>query len=397
MAQQTLHEIFKHYLESTPTHFKNRDALSLTYLPEIAPHREEQINQLARILAPSLKGSKVSNVFMYGKSGTGKTLVAQHVAAELERMSPTIKPLYINCKMKKVANTEYRLLAELSRVLGRRVPATGLPTDEIYNIFLDAVEKNKQNVVLILDEIDELVNKIGDSILYTLTRNLELKTTKLSIIGISNDISFTDRLDPRVKSSLSQEEILFPPYNAVQLQDILVERSKISFAPSALADGVIQKCAALAAQEHGDARKALDLLRIAGELAERENAPIVSIDHVDKAEEKIDLDRVVEIVRSQPRQSKFVLLSIIRLADRGDKNLQTGDVFSYYEQVCKNTRTKILTPRRVSDLIAELDSMGIISTKVISKGRYGRTREIQVPLSTSVRAKIRPILEEAES
>jgi cell division control protein 6 len=240
-----------------------------------------------------------------------------------------------------------------------------------------------------------LVEKIGDAILYNLTRvNQDLKATKISLVGISNNTAFIDGLDPRVKSTLSEEEIIFPPYNANQLQDILKQRAGSAFNSGALGIGVIEKCAALAAQEHGDARKALDLLRVAGELAEREKSRVVTSQHVDMAEDKLDLDRIVEVVRAQPKQSLAVLAAIIKLTEAGQKDIQTGDIFSVYEKMSNKCGLKALTQRRVSDLIAELDMMGVINAKVISKGRYGRTREITISLSKPVILKIKKILEQ---
>jgi cell division control protein 6 len=330
---------------------------------------------------------------VYGKTGTGKTLVTKNIMDELKKKTDKINILYINCKMKKVSDTEYRLFAELIRTLGENIPSTGLPTDRVYKKFFQLIDSKKQNTILILDEIDTLVKKVGDDILYNLTRiNQELENTKLSIIGISNDISFTDNLDSRVRSSLSEEEIIFPPYNASQLQDILKQRALLAFKSGAIGPGVIEKCAALAAQEHGDARRALDLLRMAAEITERRNVNQVKTDDVDNAEHKLDSDRIVEIVKSQPKQSQLVLASIIKLIDSGEKNIYTGDVFSVYEKIFPETGLKELTQRRITDLIAELDMIGIIKAPVISKGRYGRTREIKIQLPEPTMKKIRTIL-----
>jgi cell division control protein 6 len=397
MVQQTLRDIFSSYVNSENVIFKNKDVLSHNYIPDVTYHREEQIRQLANILAPALRGHAVSNCFLYGKTGTGKTLVARNVASELKKTNNTVNVLYINCKMKRISDTEYRLLAEMSRMLGKEVPPTGLPTDAVYNVFLSAVEELGGNLILILDEIDALVNKIGDEILYNLTRiNQSIGKTKLSIIGISNSVSFLETLDPRVRSTLSEEEIeiIFPPYNYNQLKDILKQRADMGFNDGVLQTGVIEKCAALAAQEHGDARKALDLLRIAAELAEREKSPRVEIKHVDMAESKLDSDRVIEIVRMQPKQSLAVLAAIIKLIESKQDDIQTGDVFSVYENICSGRGLKVLTQRRVSDLIAELDMLGIINTRVISKGRYGRTREIRLVLGSSITENIKRILRE---
>jgi len=389
--------IFNKFLETKPI-FVNREALTISFMPDIISHREKQINDLGRILASALKGGRPSNIFLYGRTGTGKTLVSRYVGSELEKVSQNnghkVKILYVNCKMKKVADTEYRLLAELSKELGTAIPFTGLPTDQVYHMFFEALEKFNKTVIIIVDEIDTLIQKTGDEILYNLTRiNQELKSSKISIIGITNNLGFIESLDPRVKSSLSEEELIFPPYNALQLQDILKTRASLAFAPDSMEAGVIEKCAALAAQEHGDARRALDLLRVAGELAERNCDERILIRHVDTAQEKIDMDRVLEIVKAQPKQSQIVLYTIVQLAEKS-KEIQTGEVIDNYQKLCTEHGLKSLTQRRISDLIAELDLFGIITTRVISKGRYGRTRVISLNLSESVLKRLKNLLYE---
>ncbi|WP_312911145.1 AAA family ATPase [Natronosalvus caseinilyticus] len=272
---------------------------------------------------------------------------------------------------------------EADREEFEEVPMTGWPTDRVYSVFFDAVDYSERVVVIMLDEIDKLVEKSGDDTLYNLSRmNSELTNSRVSIIGISNDLKFTDFLDPRVKSSLGEEEIVFPPYDANQLRDILQHRSEVAFKGDALSADVIPLCAAFAAQEHGDARRALDLLRTAGELAERSQAETIVEEHVRQAQDKIELDRVVEVVRTLPTQSKLVLFAIISLEKNGVHSINTGEVFNIYKRLCDEIDADILTQRRVTDLISELDMLGIVNAVVVSKGRYGRTKEISlsVPL-----------------
>jgi cell division control protein 6 len=390
--------IFQEFIQKSTPIFKDRDALNSHFTPETIPHRNEQVNTIASILAPSLKGGKPSNIFIYGMTGTGKTLVSRYVGQELEKISNQganqVKVLYINCKMRKVADTEYRLVAELCKLLGQDVPSTGLPTEQIYNTFFRVLDSCEWVVIIILDEIDALVEKMTDNFLYNFTRiNQELKKAKVSVIGITNDLNFIDVLDPRVKSSLSEEEILFPPYNALELQDILKQRVELGFMNGVLAESVIPKCAALAAQEHGDARRALDLLRVAGELAERNKEIKITEQHVDEALEKIDYDRIIESVKALPKQSKIVLYSIINLVENNHEEMQTGDIQNVYEEKCKNSGLNPLTQRRVSDLISELDMLGIINATVVSLGRYGRTRQIKLSISNDIKEKIKKVLE----
>ncbi len=379
--------------------FKDKSVLQANYLPEAILHRSEQIEQVASILAPALRGDKVSNLFLYGRTGSGKTASVQHVGDKLmEKVKQigeeNLKFIYINCKLKKVADTEYRIVAELIKSLKGSVPATGLPTDVIYSKFMEMIDYKKQMIILVLDEIDQAVKKISDTFIYTLTRmNSELKKAQISLIGISNSLTFMDNLDPRVRSSLGEEELVFPPYNALQLQDILKERANMAFKESILEEGVIAKCAAYAAREHGDARRALDLLRVAGELAEREGSNRIILKHIDLANQKIERDKMLDIIESEPTQFQLVLYSIMKLSEKNSVGIFTGDVYNKYIKICENTRNEILTQRRIGDILAEFDMLGIINTHVISKGRYGRTREIRLMLNPGVKEKAREILE----
>ena len=424
--------LFDDLLEGEPI-FENKEVLRPSYTPRKLPHREEQINNMATILVTALRGDTPSNILIYGKTGTGKTASAKFVSEELESTSEKYEvPCeveYINCE---VTDTQYRVLARLAnkfidknheviddrlaeltdlreraredpraltdtefasveavteRIESLRadkadfeqVPMTGWPTDRVYSSFFDAVDYHERVVVIMLDEIDKLVEKSGDDTLYNLSRmNSELASSRVSIMGISNDLKFTDFLDPRVKSSLGEEEIVFPPYDANQLRDILTHRADVAFEDGALTDDVIPLCAAFAAQEHGDARRALDLLRTAGELAERDQTDVVDENHVRKAQEKIELDRVIEVVRTLPTQSKLVLFSIVTLETNGVNNINTGEVYNVYQRLCEEIDVDMLTQRRVTDLISELDMLGIVNAVVVSKGRYGRTKEISM-------------------
>jgi len=392
-----LDKIFDSYMENNL--FKDKRVLQVNYTPDTIPHRNEQIESVASILAPSLRGDRVSNLFIYGKTGTGKTLSVQHVANELSKRikqanTDVLKIVYVNCKLKKIADTEYRILAEIINNLGGSVPITGLPTDAVYNKFVELIDDKRQMVLLILDEVDQAVKKISDSFLYTLTRlNSDLKNAQIGIIGISNSLTFMDNIDPRVRSSLGEEELVFPPYNALQLQDILKERSKEAFVEGVLQEGVISKCAAYAAREHGDARRALDLLRVAGELAERENCKRIELRHIDDANRKIERDKMLDIIENEPKQFQLVLLSIMQLTE--DKNydkIYTGNIYNKYQEICEKTKNEILTQRRVSDIIAEFDMLGIINADVVSKGRQGRTRVIKLMLPDNLRNKAKEML-----
>jgi len=390
MTKKTVNsDIFGHLLK-TDGLFVNREAMRPTFMPEILPHREKEIDNLASVLVPALRDETPSNVFIYGKTGTGKTAVVKFVGKELlkkgEETGKKVNFIYINCE---VVDTQYRLLQNIANHFidewSERIPFTGWPTDEVFAKLKQMIEKEGGVTVVILDEVDKLK---GDEALYNLSRvNSDLQQSRVSIVGISNDLKFTEFLDPRVKSSLGEENMIFPPYDAGDITDILKQRVELALKPDSIDDEVIPLCSALAAQEHGDARRALDLLRMSAELAERSRDPRITKKHVRLAQNKIEIDRITEVVRTLPTQSKLLLLAVL-LQERHNKKtdtagaITTGEVYEIYKDLCKKTRTDVLTQRRVTDLISELDMLGVITARVISKGRHGRTRDIRMSSST---------------
>ena len=363
--------------------FKDREVLRHDYLPDKLPHREEQIRLLGATVAPVLKDARCSNIFIYGKSGTGKTAVTKYVMSHLEAKAKEygaqVKFCYVNCRM---TGSEYRVFANLGQSVGVTVPFTGLSVGEVLDRFRSGLETSRTILIVALDEIDALIKDRGDSLLYELTRiNETLHKSKVSIIGISNDLRLKEFLDPRVLSSLSEEEMVFRPYDASELRRILFERSELSFHEGSLSESALNVCSALAAAEHGDARRALDLLRVAGEVAERQGAKLITEEHVREAEKHIEHNRVTEAVKNLTLHSKLVLLSVYRLSK---PTATTGEIYDVYNELCGELGASLLTQRRLGTLVTELDAMGLLNAKVINMGRYGRTKKIRLEIARSL-------------
>lgn len=281
-----------------------------------------------------------------------------------------------------MAVTEYRTLREFGAQIGlsvRELPDTGLSIGLLVDRIFNKIKNDSSKVILVLDEIDHLVSTYGDDILYEFTRAGDrLGSGMLSIVGISNSLNFKEALDPRVLSSLGEEELIFPPYTVDELRSILADRARLAFKPQVVPESTINLCAAMAGSEHGDARRAVDLLRIAGEVAEREGLQVIDESCLKKASTKADQDRTDELLHSLPPQDKLILASISKF----DRGTSTGEVYTMYSVMAKKTGLEVLTQRRVSGILAELDLLGLIQAAVVSQGRRGRTKRIKLLLDT---------------
>ena len=355
--------------------FKNKEPLDHRFLPEKLVHRDEQIKQIAKYWVDALNGVTPSNVTLYGKTGTGKTAASKFAGKQLveaaNKENIFVRVEYVRCTD---YNTEYQVIAHLCQKLGRDVPYRGWTKGEVINAFRDIFRTNafgkKLILIVILDEIDILLEKDGDGILYTLTR-----TDNVSVLSISNFLDFKNLIKSRVTSSLNDKEIVFPPYGADQLSDILIERAKLSFNDNVLESEVIPLCSAMAAKEEGDARYALDLLKNAGELAFDEDSKKINSDHVIRAKDKIEHNKVTEIIQTLPLQQQRVLEAILNLTKQKEE-ITSGKLYDEYKDVSKKDA---VTYRRIFDFINELELLGIISTNTISRGRgKGRTNIIKL-------------------
>jgi cell division control protein 6 len=359
--------------------FQNKELLEISHLPDEGRivGRDDEITQLANVVNPGIFGQSPSNVIIYGKTGTGKSLCAKYVSRQLvvsaSEESVTAAYAYVDCAQDSTETQTVQTIAsslnpEQSTVY---IPDKGISTATYYKRLWQILDENYDVVLIILDEIDKLED---EDILMQLSRAGEagkLTRCKIGVIGISNKIKYKDRMDERVKSSLCEREFVFPPYDAEQLNSIMSARSD-AFREGVVDEGVIPRAAALAAREHGDARKAIDILRYAGEIAQASGATTVHEKLVVRARERAETDRFRELIRGSTPHSRYVLqaLTLLSINERDELDTTTAPtqqagfrttrIYEMYEQICRQVNSDPLSLRRVRDLLKEHAFLDIV-------------------------------------
>jgi len=365
--------------------FANREVLSPHYIPKKLISRAKEINSIERALAPSLKGERGRNLFIYGKTGTGKTSCTKYVLDEVKGIPNTkAKISYINCK---IYNSRYRVL---NKVVSDHLPTyakRGYGTVDLYEKLTNWIEEDNKILVAILDEVD--VVKDLDDLIYTLTRiNSDIKAGGVTIIGISNRVSFKESLDPRSLSTLYETELVFPPYYATELYEIIRDRTMTGFKSNAITDEILHFIAATAAKEGGDARLSLKILSKAGELAEEKEQEKISMKEAEEASKLADSDIVYELIGTLPEHHKLVLYSIAILTQSGgsykkltdgiDTYLFSGEVYHRYKSITEGMHKEAKSERWYRKYLSELEMQGLVASYESGKGIRGHTKLIKL-------------------
>ena len=339
-------------------------------------HRDEEIKTYYEYLKDIFRGVSPSNIFIYGKPGLGKTLLTKLVLEEVRRLAEKrgieLAIIHVNCDE---IRTEHAILQKLVHEIPSDEPRWVLGNSrDKHNEYMKYLIHHYQGIILIaFDELDkaaspEMINQI-------IRTESESSGQFPTIIGITNDLGLRDKFPHHLQSVLCENTLIIKPYEVEQLVDIIRARVDIAFKPGSVSNDVIGLCAAFAAKEYGDVRRAIDLLRVAGELAEEQNEREVSEQDVKDAYNKIEMDRFIEVIKTLPTQSKAVLLACIYVFDSTQENI-TSNIYRAYTNIMKSIDADVLTQRRITGLLMELDQLGIINGFNEFRGRKGRKKII---------------------
>lgn len=338
--------------------FKNEEVLSQEYLPDILPHREMQIQTVAKNLLPVAKGKSAQNIFIFGGPGLGKTAVTKFVFRNFEEEYPNVKTIYVNCWE---CNTSIALLSKLTIELGMMVARRGLGKDEVMGRFLEIFGKTRKGVVVCLDEVDQLIHK-DQNVLYDLLRLRQNVGKDIGLVMISNNPHIFAKLEPRVRSSLNTDEIEFKPYTLEEMKDILQERVEHAFA--SVENGVVALAANHAVKNGGDVRIGLQVLQRAGRIGEGEDANKLKVSHVREVLKEVGRVKPEILKENISEKEREVVKVVEKVGESSFSNL--------YKAYCKKVRNPV-SERMFQDYVKHLGEIGLIN---VSKEKISHKRII---------------------
>ncbi len=361
--------------------FRRRELLRPQHVPQKdrIVGRDSEIEIVETLLKPAAFGDPPESGFLFGKTGTGKSLVAKHVTGRTRGIAQmhdvTLAAAYVDCDQ---YNTETRAARRMAFEVRDSIdpdyyiPKEGVGASRYYDSLWNrgGLLNDADALVVILDEIDKLGSDAAE-VLSKLSRSEEAGKTGcyISVVAISNKTDYTDAPDERVASSFQDDPIVFPPYDATQLEAILERRSD-AFCEGVLDEGVLPLASALAARDHGDARRALDILRTAGKLAERDGSDCVIEEHVRTADEYSDINRSVQVIRNGTPHSRYALFALAYLTkSKLTESFSTGEVYDVYRVVAKEASAESLSHQRVLDLLKKWTLPEITESRHTGAGR----------------------------
>ncbi len=366
--------------------YVNADALDESYQPEKILGRDEELEEIHSALQPIINREPPQNAFLYGLSGLGKTECMRYkidtlTAAATNYDDITVESIWLNCDD---LTSSYQVAIEIANTIlpsSKSLPRSGLPRSQVYSTMFDALDQlgsndnpdeeddSRQYVLIILDEVDNIGSR--DRLLYQIPRaktNEKITQVWPAIIGISNDVTFKENLSSKVKSSLCEREIVFSRYDADQLGMIIGRRVEIAFRDGAVGENVIKLCAAYATQEGGDARYALDLLKVAADAARDRGDDTLTETDIEAAREQIKDTRVLDSVHSLTLHEQLTAATMV-LMDRNESlPARRGEIYSQYTQVAKSVGRRPNKSRRFHDYMDNMSMLGLIGTNEVNKG-----------------------------
>lgn len=364
--------------------FKNKGALNLDRLSVEVVGRAQEAERLKNILKGIEQGYLPKVMSIFGPLGSGKTFIVRRICGEFEGASSGLfKFVYINLgEMKTIFSAANRLNMALGGTQTRTRRGLDGVMEEFWNRTIGLADKGMKFMLIALDEVDKLFfdkRSNPSGFMYRLVRSedrLGDSGVCLSLLTISNTILWDHwEMDGRVRSSMSTEEILFSPYSEEEIKHILVNRCEEAFQTDVVSDEFIDDCAKRAINRTKDIRRLIDLLRISGDVAEANGDKRLEIKHLEQALDQIEASHIEALLTRLAVPQTFLLIALASAKEKGNMDLvHTSVIYQLYQELIGDEHT--LSYRRISGLLKELEVMGLIDSRTVSRGRYGSGNEI---------------------
>jgi len=372
--------------------FSNKSYFDSLIFPSQIVGREKEAQKVMKYLLGFKKGFVVPLISVHGRSGSGKSSVLRFISKNFKEISFCFVNLREGKTIFGAANLILKELHEKPITNSRGINDA---FDRIKNGIRAKLKRERKNVfVLVLDEVDVIFNdKRGNPSdfiykLITLEETLRNEGKLFSIISISNNIFRDFDLDDRVRSRIGSNEIFFKPYSKKEVIDILNHIAKKAFSAPVERE-VINLIAVISSVEHGDARRAVDLLRKSAEISSSLSEKL-SVSHVDRASFELQKDTIGEFLSSAPFHNRFLCVQIgVVSFVTGRQWHSTSSLYKFYAQQIRN-KCKPLSYRRISELLGEIEQAGFLDSATRSYGRHGFGTQYRLKISPEMIIKYFP-------
>ncbi len=375
---------------SAPSVFREKAILSPDYLPKRLLHREDKIRELTIAFKTIISdpGNTSVRVVIWGRTGTGKTATAKSFGKSFKEVvnkkGIKVEYVHINCHRQR---TLYLLTLEVANALKLPIPVRGLSSQEVFKVIHDYLDRRNMYVIVTLDEFDYFVNTSSQEDVYFLVRlydELSTAVKRISYIFIVRDLSSINSLDKSVKDHILRNVVEFKPYNSSELYDILRDRVVEAFQENAVMDEAIRYISEVNGFDKGgggNARLAIETLELAGEIADKERSPIVTVEHVKLANSKLNQEAsiILDEIRDLELHSLLLIKAVINLSKKyKDDEFSMGKVEEEYRQVCRDLGEEPRRHTQVYEYVRRLRLIGVFNTRQSGKGLRGRTTLISL-------------------
>ncbi|BBG23955.1 ORC1-type DNA replication protein 2 [Sulfuracidifex tepidarius] len=391
-SRPTTKDILNDVISSQSSIFSCRKKLELDYVPSFLPHREDKIKELGIVFKDILNDGYIRSIrtVVMGKTGTGKTATTSAFENEFKKIAnergSKVEIVHVNCHKQR---TLYLISLEIANRLRLPVPTRGLSSQEIFKIIHDYLEKRNMHLILTLDEFNQFIDTAPQEEIYFLARiydEISATTKRISYIFIVNDPYSLYRLDKSIKDHIVQRVIEFSPYSSNELFDILKARTEEAFVKGAILDDALRFISDIYGQDKGgsgNARAAIETLVVAGEIAEKQGAFMVTVEHAKEANGSVnpEVPQILDNLVDADLHQLLIIKALIQLVKRNrNEEVQMGTLENEYQKLCIDFGEEPRKHTQIYENIRRLRQYGVLNTRQSGKGMRGRTTLISFTL-----------------